>query len=46
MSEILEKEKVTQPDHSGYEYLVGKQLKPEFPAKVLAELEASGILAT
>ncbi len=43
---LFEKEKVTQPDLSGYEYLVGKQLKPEFPAKVLAELEASGILPT
>lgn len=40
---LYEKEKVTQPDLSGYEYVIGRQLKPDFPAGVLAELKANGI---
>jgi thiamine-monophosphate kinase len=43
---LFEKEKVTQPDLSGFEYVVGKQLKPEFPAGVLGELNDAGILPT
>jgi thiamine-monophosphate kinase len=40
---LFVKEKVTQPDLSGYEYIVGRQLKPEIPVKVLKELRESGI---
>ena len=40
------KEKVPQPDLSGYEYIVGRQLKPEFPVKVLHELSKAGIKPT
>ncbi|MCU0362526.1 MAG: thiamine-phosphate kinase [Bacteroidales bacterium] len=40
---MFEKEKVAEPDFSGYEYLIGRQLKPEFPVSVLEELERAGI---
>jgi thiamine-monophosphate kinase len=40
------KDKVSQPDLSGYEYIVGRQLKPEFPAMVLEELREAGIKPT
>jgi thiamine-monophosphate kinase len=43
---LFEKEKVTQPDLSGFEYLVGCQLKPEFPSDTLKELHEAGILPT
>jgi thiamine-monophosphate kinase len=43
---LFEKEKVTQPDLAGYEYLVGRQLKPEFPVSVLDELRSEGIVPT
>jgi thiamine-monophosphate kinase len=43
---LFEKDKVTQPDLSGFEYLVGCQLKPEFPAETLKELHEAGILPT
>jgi thiamine-monophosphate kinase len=43
---LFEKEKVTQPDLSGAEYAIGRQLKPEFPAGVLEELKTEGILPT
>ena len=43
---LFEKEKVTQPDLSGYEYIVGCQLKPEFPAGTIKELSDAGILPT
>ncbi len=32
-----------KPDLSGYEFVVEKQLKPEFPAEVLDQMKASGI---
>jgi thiamine-monophosphate kinase len=32
------KEKVTQPDLSGFEYVIGRQLKPEIPVSTLNEL--------
>jgi len=43
---LFEKEKVTQPDLAGYEYVVGRQLKPEFPVSVLEELRKEGIVPT
>ena len=43
---LFQKEKVTQPDLSGYEYVIGRQLKPEFPSGVPEELKAAGILPT
>jgi thiamine-monophosphate kinase len=41
---IFQKEKTIQPDLSGYEYIVGRQLKPELPVETLAELSGQGIL--
>jgi thiamine-monophosphate kinase len=38
------KDKVTQPDLSGYEYIVGRQLKPEIPVKILKEIREAGII--
>jgi thiamine-monophosphate kinase len=43
---LFEKDKVTQPDLSGFEYLVGCQLKPEFPSDTINELREAGILPT
>lgn len=43
---LFEKEKVTQPDLAGYEYAVGRQLKPEFPVKTLTELSEASIFPT
>jgi thiamine-monophosphate kinase len=43
---IFEKDKVSQPDLSGYEYIVSRQLKPEFPVSVLKELKDNGIIPT
>ncbi|HEX2920394.1 MAG TPA: thiamine-phosphate kinase [Bacteroidales bacterium] len=43
---LFEKDKSFQPDLSGYEYVVGRQLKPEFPAKVLDLLCNTGIIPT
>ncbi len=40
---LFEKEKVIQPDLSGYEYVIGRQLKPEFPSPVLSELKSLNI---
>jgi thiamine-monophosphate kinase len=40
---LFVKEKVSQPDLSGYEYIIGRQLKPEIPVGVLKELRESGI---
>ena len=37
------KEKVSQPDLSGYEYIVRRQLKPEMPVGVINELRKAGI---
>jgi thiamine-monophosphate kinase len=41
---LFEKEKVSQPDFSGYEYIIGRQLKPEFPADVLEYINKNNIL--
>jgi thiamine-monophosphate kinase len=43
---LFVKDKVNQPDLSGYEYIVRRQLKPELPVKVLDELREAGILPT
>jgi thiamine-monophosphate kinase len=43
---LFEKEKVTRPDLSGYEDIIGRQLKPEFPAIILKELQQAEILPT
>ncbi len=43
---LFEKEKITQPDLQGFEYVIRRQLKPEFPAAVLQELQEMGIKPT
>jgi thiamine-monophosphate kinase len=43
---LFEKDNSIQPDLSGYEYIVGRQLKPEFPSSMLGTLEDSGIKPT
>lgn len=40
------KEKVTQPDLAGYEYVIGRQLKPEIPVSTLADLRKAEIRPT
>lgn len=40
------KEKVTQPDLAGFEYIVGRQLKPEIPFSTLIELRNENIRPT
>ncbi len=41
---LFVKEKVQIPDLTGYEYVIGRQLKPEIPADVLISLEKAGII--
>lgn len=43
---LFENNKGTQPDLSGYEYVVGRQLKPEFPSAVITDLKNAGIRPT
>ena len=43
---LFEREKVATPDFSGYEYIIGRQLKPEFPHALLEELRTSGLKPT
>ena len=43
---LFVKEKIQQPELTGYEYVVGRQLKPEIPINVLAELSRAGIIPT
>ena len=43
---LFVKEKVTQPDLAGYEYVIGRQLKPEIPVSTLAELKKEAIRPT
>jgi thiamine-monophosphate kinase len=43
---LFVKEKIQQPDLAGYEYVVGRQLKPDFPVNVLTELRQAGIVPT
>lgn len=40
---LFVRDKVAQPDLSGYEYIVGRQLKPEIPVNVISELRDKGI---
>jgi thiamine-monophosphate kinase len=35
-----------QPDFSGYEYVIGRQLKPEFPFEIINELSKNDLLPT
>jgi len=41
---LFENNKGIQPDLSGYEYIIGRQLKPEFPFEVLDILKEKDIL--
>jgi thiamine-monophosphate kinase len=43
---LFVKDKVAQPDLSGYEYIIGRQLKPEIPVGILEELRSEGIKPT
>ena len=43
---LFVKEKVSQPDLAGYEYVIGRQLKPEIPVATLAELKKEEIMPT
>ncbi len=43
---LFEKEKISQPDLSGYEYVIGRQLKPEFPSVIPERLKEEGIIPT
>jgi len=41
---IFDNDNKIQPDLSGYEYIIERQLKPEFPVKVLTGLSSANIL--
>jgi thiamine-monophosphate kinase len=43
---LFVKDKVTQPDLSGNEYIIGRQLKPEIPVRAINELRGEGIRPT
>jgi len=43
---LFEKNKDIQPDLSSYEYVIGKQLKPDFPVDALLELKNKSIFPT
>ncbi len=43
---IFSDEKTVQPDLSGFEYIIGRQLKPEIPLASLKELSQAAILPT
>ncbi len=43
---IFEQDGKIQPDLSGYDYVIGRQLKPELPVKTLKELREMGIVPT
>lgn len=43
---LFVKEKVTQPALAGYEYVIGRQLKPEIPVSSLTELKNEEIRPT
>ena len=40
---LFEENKNFQPDLAGYDYIIGRQLRPEIPVKVLDELRDAGI---
>ncbi len=41
---LFEKDREFQPDLAGYDYIIGRQLKPELPVEVLASLSDAGII--
>jgi len=41
---IFDKEKAFKPDLAGYEYIIERQLKPEFPDNVLVSLKENNII--
>ncbi len=43
---LFDKDKAFKPDLSGYEYLVERQLKPEFPADIIQDLKDREIVPT
>jgi len=43
---LFVKEKVTQPDLSGFEYVIKRQLKPEIPVSTLIDLRKEEIIPT
>jgi thiamine-monophosphate kinase len=43
---LFDKDRVVQPDLSGYEYAIGRQLKPEFPVSVIKDLRKAEIMPT
>jgi thiamine-monophosphate kinase len=43
---LFDKDKTFKPDLAGYEYIIERQLKPEFPDEVIIKLHENGILPT
>jgi thiamine-monophosphate kinase len=43
---LFEENKTMQPDLSGYQYIIERQLKPEFPSEVIDQLLDNDILPT
>jgi thiamine-monophosphate kinase len=43
---LFDKDKAFKPDLAGYEYIIERQLKPEFPEKILSILREVGITPT
>ncbi len=43
---LFEKGEISQPDLTGFEYVIGRQLKPEFPIATLKEIKLSEIRPT
>jgi thiamine-monophosphate kinase len=43
---LFVREKVAQPELTGYEYVIGRQLKPEIPVSTLEELRMENIIPT
>jgi thiamine-monophosphate kinase len=43
---LFAKNKDLQPELSGYEYVIGRQLKPEFPSGIITDLKSAGIRPT
>jgi len=43
---LFDKDHTFKPDLTGYEYIIERQLKPEFPADVIGNLKDAGIMPT
>jgi thiamine-monophosphate kinase len=43
---LFEEDRNIQPDLTGYDYVIGRQLKPELPIKVLEELRKESVVLT